>query len=64
METPRPNLAYLLSLSGPNETVEHAEYARARVEHGYCTDDVARALLFSVCRTNASMNVTKLATFS
>jgi len=42
---PRPNFSHLMSLSGPLGTHEHAEYARARVEHGFCTDDVARVLL-------------------
>ncbi len=42
-----PNFAHLLSLSGPHGTYEHAEHDRARVEHGYCVDDVARVLLVS-----------------
>lgn len=57
MQTPQPNFSHLLSLSGPYGTFEHAEYARARVESGYCTDDVARALLVSVRETNASSDV-------
>jgi hypothetical protein len=42
---PAPNFAHLLSLSGPHGTYEHARYANARIEHGYCTDDVARVVL-------------------
>ena len=42
---PAPNFAHLLSLSGAHGTYEHAQYSKARVEHGYCTDDVARVVL-------------------
>jgi hypothetical protein len=45
MPVPKPDFAHLLSLSGPHGTFEHADHAHARVEHGYCTDDVARVLL-------------------
>ena len=34
------NYSHLHALSGPYGTFEHAEIARPRVEHGYCTDDV------------------------
>jgi hypothetical protein len=64
MQTPQPNFSHLLSLSGPYGTFEHAEYSRARVEHGYCTDDVARALLVCARELNASSEVEVLATFS
>ncbi len=37
-----PNFQHLLSLRGPYGTFEHAKGRVARVEHGYCTDDVAR----------------------
>ena len=40
-----PNFSHLLSLQGPYGTFEHAKGAVARVEHGYCTDDVARVAL-------------------
>jgi len=42
VEIPEPNFSHLLSLRGPYGTFEHAKHAVARVEHGYCTDDVAR----------------------
>ncbi len=36
---------HLLALTGPFGTFEHARHSTARIEHGYCTDDVARVLL-------------------
>ena len=45
MDAPSPDYSHLLSMSGPYGTYEHADLTAARVEHGYCTDDVARVLL-------------------
>ncbi len=45
MDVPLPNFAHLLLLSGPFGTFEHAEFDAPRLEHGYCTDDVARVLI-------------------
>ncbi len=45
ISAPEPRFSHLHSLTGPHGTYEHAEHAFARVEHGYCTDDVARVLL-------------------
>lgn len=42
---PLPSFAHLLALSDGIGTFEHADRARPRIEHGYCTDDVARVLL-------------------
>jgi len=64
METLQPNFSHLLSLSGPHGTFEHAEYSRARPEHGYCTDDVARALLVSVRESSPLPAVEELASVS
>lgn len=44
-EIPGANFSHLLSLRGPYGTFEHARLAQPRVEHGYCTDDVARVAL-------------------
>ena len=41
---PRLRFDHLLDMSDAIGTFEHAEYARPRREHGYCTDDVARVL--------------------
>ena len=61
---PPPDFAHLLSLSGPLGTFEHADHARARIEHGYCTDDVARVLLVTVRETQPSPEVRELASSS
>ncbi len=42
---PSPVYAHLLALSDTIGVFEHAEHAAPRREHGYCLDDVARALL-------------------
>ena len=58
---PQPNFTHLLSLSGPYGTFEHAEHNRARVEHGYCTDDVARVLLVTSRESEPSQELHRLA---
>ncbi len=47
MDTPTP-LAHLRALSDDRGIFEHALHNRARREHGYCVDDVARALIVVV----------------
>ncbi len=37
--------AHLVSMSDERGLFEHAEYDKPRKEHGYCVDDVARALI-------------------
>jgi hypothetical protein len=61
MQVPEPNFSHLLSLSGPFGTFEHADHTLARVEHGYCTDDVARVLLVCVREPVPSREVAELA---
>jgi len=39
------NYSHLLALSDDVGIFEHAKYNKARIEHGYCVDDVARALI-------------------
>jgi hypothetical protein len=41
----RPSFGHLLSLTHGPGLFEHACHARPRPEHGYCLDDVARALV-------------------
>lgn len=45
MSEPRPSFDHLLRLSDDTGVFEHALGAIPRREHGYCVDDVARALL-------------------
>ena len=40
-----PSFAHLSALTDDRGVFEHAEFDRARREHGYCVDDVARALI-------------------
>jgi len=61
MPSVRPNFSHLLSLSGPLGTFEHAEHTVARPEHGYCTDDVARALIVATREPYPDDDVVELA---
>jgi hypothetical protein len=42
---PAPPFAHLVRLTDETGLHEHAEWTRPRAEHGYCLDDVARALV-------------------
>jgi hypothetical protein len=44
-QVPRPSFAHLARLTDDTGLLEHARHAVPRREHGYCTDDVARALV-------------------
>lgn len=46
---PEPRFDHLRHLTGEFGIWEHARFSEPRVEHGYCTDDNARALIV-VCR--------------
>jgi hypothetical protein len=58
---PRPNFSHLLTMTGPYGTYEHAQHAAARVEHGYCTDDVARVLMVAAREVEPERDVRDLA---
>lgn len=45
VEYPTPPFAHLMRLTDVGGLHEHAEGLRPRTEHGYCVDDVARALV-------------------
>jgi hypothetical protein len=47
MSGPTPGWGHLRTLTDRYGTFEHAEGDEPRVEHGYCTDDVARVLLLT-----------------
>ncbi|HEV7864454.1 MAG TPA: glycosyltransferase [Acidimicrobiia bacterium] len=49
MTVPEPPFDHLLRLSDDTGVLEHARGAVPRRQHGYCTDDVARALVV-ICR--------------
>lgn len=47
--------AHVLSMSDAVGMFEHAEYAVARPEHGYCTDDMARLLIVATREPGTDM---------
>jgi hypothetical protein len=58
---PQLNFHHLLSLSNSLGTFEHAKHAEARVEHGYCTDDVARVMVVAMREPTPSEEIALLA---
>ena len=64
IEVPQPNFDHLVALTGPYGTYEHADRTNPRVEHGYCTDDVARVLLVLERERDLSPVLSDLATSS
>jgi glycosyltransferase involved in cell wall biosynthesis len=58
---PRPRFDHLLALSDGTGVFEHAKLADVRREHGYCTDDVARALVALMREPERSARVEQLA---
>lgn len=51
-----PNFTHLLDLRGPHGVFEHARFSVPRIEHGYCTDDVARVALVLARQNPTSMS--------
>jgi hypothetical protein len=49
MTETEPSFEHLLAMTTTIGTLEHADHAVARPEHGYCTDDMARVLIVA-CR--------------
>lgn len=60
MTTREPSFEHLCSLTDRFGTFEHARYAEARREHGYCTDDVARVLVVALREPDPSPEVREL----
>lgn len=58
---PLPPFTHLLRLSDDAGVFEHAEYSTPRREHGYCTDDVARALIAVMREPRRSPELEQLA---
>ncbi|HEX2152444.1 MAG TPA: glycosyltransferase [Acidimicrobiia bacterium] len=50
----RINLQHLLKLMGPHGLFEHALFREPRLEHGYCTDDNARAVVITAAMEDAA----------
>jgi hypothetical protein len=58
------NFAHLIAMTSTYGTFEHADHAQPRVEHGHCTDDVARVLLAASREPRPSKPVADLASTS
>ncbi|MEU4569250.1 glycosyltransferase [Micromonospora sp. NPDC023956] len=58
---PAPSFAHLARLSDDTGLFEHARRAIVRREHGYCTDDVARALVVTTREPEPSDALLRLA---
>jgi hypothetical protein len=63
-DTPTPNFDHLLSMSDDRGTFEHALFSEPRVEHGYCTDDMARVLVVTTREPDPSPAVRDLTALS
>lgn len=57
---PSPPYAHLRALTDHNGIFEHALLAMPRREHGYCTDDVARALIVVARERQQTVELRKL----
>lgn len=55
-----PSYLHLLSLSDSRGVFEHALHDVRRLEHGYCVDDVARALIVAVREPDATPDLDAL----
>jgi hypothetical protein len=58
--SPPPDFAHLIAMTDGRGTFEHAELARPRPEHGYCTDDMSRVLLVTTREPTPSPAVRRL----
>lgn len=61
MITPQPSFDHLALMTGQHGTFEHADHAVARIEHGFCTDDMARVLVVTSREPGPSPLVNALA---
>jgi hypothetical protein len=59
---PRPHLGHLRRLTDHRGVWEHAKFDVPRTEHGYCTDDNARALVVACHHQGPSRDATEVAT--
>lgn len=58
---PEPDFRHLVAMTDRRATFEHASFARPRLEHGYCTDDMARVLLVTTREIDPDPAVCRLA---
>ena len=55
-----PSFGHVVAMSDAIGMFEHADHARPRREHGYCTDDMARVLIVAVREPDRSQVVREL----
>lgn len=55
-----PSFGHVMTMSDQIGMFEHADHARPRTEHGYCTDDMARLLIVTVREPDRSQAVREL----
>lgn len=55
-----PSFGHVLSMSDSIGIFEHADHAEPRLEHGYCTDDVARLLIVATREPERSQAIREL----
>ena len=60
-ELPRAGFDHLHRMTTPLGIWEHAAFTTPRTEHGFCTDDNARALIFACRRSGTDPATTRLA---
>lgn len=56
-----PSFGHVVAMSDGVGMFEHADHATPRIEHGYCTDDMARLLIVAVREPDRSQTVRELA---
>lgn len=56
---PKPNFGHLNRMTSPIGLWEHALYSTPRVEHGFCTDDNARAIILLNRESNLSTELSE-----
>lgn len=61
---PMPRFDHLLAMTDVRATFEHALFDTPRVEHGYCTDDMARVLVVTAREPDPTPEVSQLLALS
>jgi len=59
-----PSYAHLWHLTDSRGVFEHASYDSPRIEHGYCVDDVARALVVAIREPDQTAELAEIAEVS
>jgi hypothetical protein len=63
-EIPEPDFGHLLTMTDEHGTFEHARFAQPRLEHGYCSDDMARVLVVAARQPDHAPEMRSLAMLS